>query len=161
MKKLQNILIATVLTAGIVGGCATQTKTTTLARRQGQAICRDEYAIRGLIRTDYVIGSELDIKKQIIVNQEYNKLMKLNDKKRIWKEIGLFADYEFGNIDGLSSLNERTKAHEAFKNVLITIADINGNYNKEIEQWELEKYNQEFGDRPFIQVLRGNYRDDP
>jgi len=104
----------------------------------------------------YLIGSHLEGNQQREVMQEYNRLMKMDDKGAVNRGIDQVGDTVLGNSDRQTTAQERNEALAQLEYAMETAADEMGDRNGTCTTRERNLYVNKYGDRPLVQILTGN-----
>lgn len=103
----------------------------------------------------YLIGSHLDRQDQRAVMQEYNQMIRMQDRAKVEERINAVADGVIGDGNGTVSAGERNTAIEELGYALDTAADEVGDRSGSTSAGERSRYVQQYKDRPLVQILTG------
>jgi len=163
------LTMAVLLFAALAAGCGNMSKTgwgTGIGAATGAAtgalVAGDDDRLAGALiggavgaGTGYLIGSHLDKQDQREVMQEYNQMIKMQDKSQVNQRINQVADGVIGDGNGTASAGERNTAIQELGYALDTAADESGNRDGSTDSLERQRYIQKNSDRPLIQILTG------
>ena len=156
--------------AVLAAGCANFRQTewgtgigTATGAAAGYALAGDDSKLAGALiggavggGTGYLIGSHLEGNQQREVMQEYNRLMKMDDKGAVNRGIDQVGDTVLGNSDRQTTAQERNEALAQLEYAMETAADEMGDRNGTCTTRERNLYVNKYGDRPLVQILTGN-----
>lgn len=105
--------------------------------------------------TGYLIGSNLETQDQRELMQSYNRLIRMQDREAVLREIDLIGDRVLGDGDGYTSAAERSEAMTQLGYALDTAADQapTGNRDGNTDPMERRRYIHNHEDRPLVQFL--------
>ena len=128
----------------------------------GYALAGDDSGLEGALiggavgaGSGYLIGSHLEQEQQRGIMQEYNKLMQMDSKKAVNREIDQIGDKLLGDSNGHTSARERSQALTQLEYAMETAADEMGNRDGNTSTRERNEYINAYKDRPLVQIVSG------
>ncbi len=128
----------------------------------GYALAGDDSGLEGALiggalgaGGGYLIGSHLEKEQQRALMQEYNKLLQMDDKQAVNREIDQVGDKVLGDSNGHTSAQERSQALTQLEYAMETAADEMGNRDGSASTRERNEYINAYKDRPLVQIVSG------